>query len=310
VKVTERLEDLGPPPGGSVVSIGMFDGVHLGHRAILERNVARAAELGAVATAVTFRNHPKGLLLGHAPRTLTTLGHRLELFARLGIAHTLALEFSEELRGLDAAAFVERIAVQGLGVRSFVLGFDSKFGRDRGGTPATLEAAGFDVEVVDKVVVAGRAVSSTAIREAVELGDLESAGRMLGRRVSVFGEVVHGSQLGRKLGFPTANLDLQHELHPPPGVYACLVRWSGRPDAGERPAVANIGFRPTVSAASGDGPRVEVHVLDYQGDLYGAHLELEFVARLRGEERFDGVDALVEAIGRDVARARGILGVA
>ncbi len=305
---TLELAKLAPPAQGSVVSIGMFDGVHLGHRAILDANVERARELGAVPAVVTFRRHPKKLLLGRAPKTLTTLEHRLELFARAGIGHAVVLNFDEALRNLPAAEFTRRIAVEGLGVRRFVLGFDSKFGHGREGTPEFLLKQGFAVDVVPKVIVAGRPVSSTAIREAVELGDLAGAATMLGRPVSVFGRVVRGSSLGHRIGFPTANLDLHHELHPPGGVYACRVRRIAQDPGSALPGVANIGFRPTVTAERADRPSVEVHLLDFEGDLYGERIELEFVARLREERRFAGIDELGAQIARDVEAARALLG--
>jgi riboflavin kinase/FMN adenylyltransferase len=265
-------------------------------------------ELGAVPTVVTFRTHPKLLLLGRAPRTLTTLEHRLELFARAGIGLTVALEFDEALRDLSAEAFVEEVAVRGLGVRRFVLGFDSKFGHNRQGTPEYVRRLGFEVEIVPKVVVRGRPVSSTAIREAVELGDLEGAAAMLGRPVTVFGRVVRGAQRGRGIGFPTANLDLHHELHPPTGVYACRVRVLEGPFADRLfDGVGNIGFRPTVEVRAPKSPQVEVHLFGFEGDLYGANVELEFVQRLRGERRFDGMDALAEQIRADVTQARAVL---
>lgn len=305
---TFQRADLRPPAQGTVLSVGVFDGVHLGHRAILEANVAAARELGAVPAVVTFRTHPKLLLLGRAPRTLTTLEHRLELFARAGIGLTLVLEFDQALRNLSAEAFVEEVAVRGLGVRRFVLGFDSKLGHNRRGTPEYIRGLGFEVEIAPQVVVHGRPVSSTAIREAVELGDLAGAAAMLGRPVSVFGQVVHGAERGRGIGFPTANLDLHHELHPPTGVYACRVRILGGPFAGRQlDGVANIGFRPTVEARAPAAPAVEVHLLGFSGDLYGANIELEFVQRLRGERRFEGLAALAEQIRADVAEARAVL---
>ena len=305
---TFRRERLVPDPRGSVVSVGMFDGVHLGHQAILAANLTRARSLGAVPTVVTFRRHPKRLLLGRAPKTLTTLEHRLELFARAGIEHTAVLNFDAGLRALTAAEFASEVGVRGLGVLCFVLGFDSKFGRDRGGTPETLRALGFEVEVTPQVAIRGRPVSSTVIREAVELGDLTTAAAMLGRPVSVFGRVVHGSSLGHRIGFPTANLDLHQELHPPPGVYACRVHHLIRMGARRSHAgVANIGFRPTVVPEPSRHPQVEVHLLDFEGDLYGERIELEFVERLRGEKRFAGVDELAAQIERDVRQARKIL---
>ncbi len=300
-----------PPPKreGSIVSIGVFDGVHLGHRATLEANLVRARATHARSTVVTFRRHPKRVLLGKEPKTLTSLEHRLELFRRLGIEHTVVLSFDEKLRAVGARDFVREFLVGELGARAFVLGFDSKFGRDREGTPELLQSMGLDVQVVGQVLVGGRAVSSTAIREAVELGDLDSARRMLGRRISVLGTVVHGDARGRSIGFATANLDLHHELHPPVGVYACLATRIGASESSNepaRPAVANIGVRPTVDRTPGNA-RVEVHVLDFDGDLYGAQLEVAFVARLRPEERFSDLAALRDQIVLDVRHAREVL---
>ncbi|MEX1025752.1 MAG: riboflavin biosynthesis protein RibF [Planctomycetota bacterium] len=300
MRTSTTIDGLEPAPEGAVISIGVFDGVHLGHVAILTANVRRARALGAEPTVVTFQGHPKQLLLGRAPRTLTTLGHRLALFERAGIEHAVALPFDDELRRLSSDEFVQRVCVEGLGVHHFVLGFDSKFGRDRTGTPETLTAAGLAVEVVPKVAVAGRAVSSTAIREA-----------MLGRPVSVFGQVVRGRELGRTLGFPTANLDLQHELSPPVGVYATRAHVLDEPGAGPYASVTNVGFRPSVeaptSASEAGSPLVEVHLFDFDGDLYGRRLELEFLARLREERRFPSLDALEEQIRADARQARELL---
>lgn len=290
------------------MSIGVFDGVHVGHRATLEANLVRSRALGARSTVVTFGRHPKHLLLGREPKTLTSLEHRLELFRRIGVEHAAVLTFDEALRSLEAEVFVREFLLGALGARAFVLGFDSKFGHDRRGTPELLQSLGLDVQVVGQVVVGGHAVSSTAIREAVELGDLEAARRMLGRRVSVLGTVVRGDGIGRKLGFPTANLDRHHELHPPLGVYACWARELG-PDGVQSaflPAVANIGVRPTVDDTPGI-PRVEVHLLDFDRDLYDRTLEVDFVARLRAERRFENIEALRAQIALDVESARRIL---
>jgi len=298
---------------GSVVSIGVFDGVHLGHQAILAANVARAAELGLRPSVVTFCLHPKKVLLGRAPKTLTTLAHRLEHFQRAGISHALILNFDEELANTSARRFIREVLVDKLGARYFVLGFDSKFGRGREGSDEDLRALGYPVDVVGKVVVDQRAVSSTAIREAVDLGDLLGAERMLGRPVSVLGEVIPGQKRGRTIGFPTANLDLHHELHPPPGVYACRARVvtpeGGRTGDESCPAVVNIGYRPTVEGAPPDEPLLEAHLLGFEGDLYGQMLELEFVQHLRAEQRFGSLEALREQIRRDVIAAEEVLGI-
>jgi len=312
--VTNHRVDLPATAENSVVSIGVFDGVHLGHAAILSANVACARKRDACPTVVTFKGHPKQVLLGRAPRTLTTLAHRLELFRRAGIGHTLVLSFDDELRSTQATEFVNELLVKELGAQALVLGFDSKFGRDQKGTPELLREMGIPVEVIDKVVVGQRAVSSTAIREAVGLGDLDGARAMLGRPVSVLGEVVHGNALGRTLGFPTANLDLHHELHPPAGVYAgrahLLATHADHSIEATHKAVCNVGTRPTLHA---DKPRalgellVEVHLLDFEGDIYGRRLELEFTQHLRAERKFDGLDALKDQIGADVSAARSIL---
>ena len=312
LRVSRGTQSLEPSSSGAVTSVGVFDGVHLGHQSILSANVARAHALGAEPTVVTFAEHPKAIILGRAPRTLTTIEHRLALFARSDIAHVVVMTFDESLRNTTASEFTARVLEAGLDTRAFVLGFDSKFGKNRAGGPEFLRERGHDVEIAEKVLVGQRAVSSTAIREAIELGDLDSARAMLGRSVTIYGEVVRGEALGRRLGFPTANLDLFHELQPPDGVYACRAHIvpppsaSGSPDPRERigsfHAVANIGRRPTVSAS--DESLVEVHMLGFNGDLYGQRIELEFVERLRAERTFESLDALQAAIAADVAAAR------
>ena len=312
MRVTTDLDQLpmadGPP---AVVSIGVFDGLHLGHQAILSANCERAARQAALATVVTFDKHPKAFLLGRAPRTLTTLEHRLRHFERLGIEHTLVLEFNQTLRETPARDFVQRILLDGLRAQTFVLGFDSKFGSGREGDADFLRSMGHEVQVIQKVEVSQRAVSSTAIREAVELGDLAGAERMLGRPVSVYGQVVRGEGIGLSLGFPTANLNPHHELLPPTGVYAGWARLDplnqNDRDAQPLPAVANIGFRPTVDETPPDKPQVEALLLDFEGDLYGQFLELEFVAHLREERRFDGLESLSAQIALDVEAARRAL---
>ncbi len=280
------------PHGKSVISIGVFDGVHVGHQAILAANVALAKDLRLTSTVVTFAGHPKQILLGRAPKTLTTINHRLDLFERAGIEHTLVLEFTEELRNMSASDFLQSILIEKLHADTFLLGFDSKFGQNQEGSSAFLQSKSQKVQVVERVLARGRAASSTAIREAVELGDLVGASAMLGRRVSILGGVVHGNALGRTLGFPTANLNLDHELHPPTGVYAGFARIIGDPDARCFQAMANIGVRPTIQPKGGSNGAVEVHLIGFEEDLYDAQLEFEFVNRLRDEQAFDGLEAL------------------
>ncbi len=316
LKVTRDVSALVPHGKGAVTSVGVFDGVHLGHQSILSANIELARELDAEPTVVTFAHHPKAVILGRAPRTLTTIEHRLALFARAGIRHVCVLAFDEKLRDTSADEFSESVLERGLESRAFVLGFDSKFGKGRAGGPESLRSRGHRVDIAPKVVINQRAVSSTAIRENIELGDLKSAAEMLGRPVTIYGEVVHGEALGRRLGFPTANLDLFHELQPPNGVYACRAHVvpppaeSGAPDPRERigsyNAACNIGRRPSVARPDAD-TLVEVHMLDFDGDLYGQRVELEFVERIRGEQKFGSLDELQSAIAKDVENVRTIL---
>lgn len=286
------------------VTIGMFDGVHRGHLAVLSTLAVHAATRQLDRAVITFKTHPKAITLGHAPPSITSYEHRLALLERAGVDVVLGLEFDAALRATDAETFLRRYVIDALRGQSLVLGWDSKFGRDREGTVETVgplaKDLGLELESVAPVSQHGRAVSSTAIREAIALGDLIAARDMLGRDPSLYGQVVHGSQRGRDLGFPTANLALDHELHPPAGVYAVRVLC----DASWWPGVMNLGSRPTFDA----GARLicEVHLLDYQGDLYGRWLEVGIYRRLRDEQRFASVDELRAAIAADVASARDL----
>jgi riboflavin kinase/FMN adenylyltransferase len=251
------------------------------------------------------------VLLGQAPPTVTSLDHRLLLFARAGISTALVLEFTPQLRALTAEAFVRQVLLDGLGVRELVFGFDSKFGHDRGGNPESLrplsQELGFAIDEVPPLRLGGRAVSSTAVREAVQLGDFDAAATMLGRPISVLGTVVRGDGRGRQLGWPTANLDLHHELHPPAGVYAALALAGGDGQAALQPAVVHVGARPTFQSAD---LSFEVHLIDWEGDLYGRELEVFFLERLRGPQDFPDADALVAQIGRDAEAARAVVAAA
>lgn len=313
MQILEAKEDLPASFQGSgcVATVGVFDGVHLGHFHVLREVVSRAKELGVQSVMVTFADHPKSVLIGRAPATVTSLEHRLLLFRRAGIDATLVLRFTPELRELSAQDFTHKYLLDGLGLRELVFGFDSKFGKNRSGNPESLrplsEALGFDITEVPPLKIGGRAISSTFIREAVQLGDLENASLMLGRPVSVLGTVVLGDQRGRELGFPTANLDLHHELHPPRGVYAGLVRLPGSAQPGLLPAVINLGTRPTFE---GKAEKVEVHLIDFDGDLYGQDLEVYFLQVIRPEATFENAVALRTQIQADLAHARELLAVA
>ena len=296
---------------GCVATVGVFDGVHLGHFHVLRQVVLRAKALGQKAVMVTFASHPKSVLLGQAPTTITSLEHRLLLFRRAGIDATLVLDFTPELRNLTADQFTRQILLNGLGLNELVFGFDSKFGKDRGGNLESLQPLatekGFALTEVPPLMVQGRAVSSTAIREAVQLGDFAKAGIMLGRPASLLGTVVKGDGRGKGLGFPTANLDLHHELQPPAGVYATLVRLVGQDPLELLPAVANLGNRPTFEDA---GHSIEVHLLDFEDDLYGKEIEVFFLQKLRNEQAFSSAEELITQINSDCNAARRVTSAA
>jgi riboflavin kinase / FMN adenylyltransferase len=288
-----------------VLTLGVFDGVHRGHQAVVGRTVARARDVGAEALVLTFDTHPRAVVRQRKPAFITSLKHRLELFARLAADITVVLPFDEELARLPAEAFAREVLRDRLAAKQIVLGEGSHFGRGRQGSPALLERLGpeldLEVETVAPVLLDDAPISSTRVREAVEAADLARAREMLGRPVSVLGTVVHGNAIGRTLGFPTLNLDPHHELHPPRGVYV------SRACVGETcwPAVTNIGHRPTFDAQTGRDVLIETHVLDRAiGELNGQMLEVTFLERLREEKRFAGREALVEAIRADCEAAR------
>lgn len=288
----------------SVVSVGVFDGVHLGHQRLLHELLEMASELRGVPTVITFKNHPDALLQGSAPPPITSVPHRLRLLRRCGVARTLLLTFDDELRRTTPESFARSVLVEGLHTRGLLLGYDSALGKDRAGTPARFRELGaelgFAVREAAPFTVDGKPVSSTLIRNAIAASDLDGAHRMLGRWPSAFGEVVRGEQRGRQIGFPTANVVPQSPVLPPHGVYAVHVLLGGD----TLPGVANLGVRPTFGAGA---PVLEVHLLDWEGDLYGQLLEVCFLARLRPERKFANASELRAQIARDVASARELL---
>ena len=295
---------LGAPPGPVSLAVGVFDGVHLGHRAVIQRTIEDARSAGGVAVVVTFDRHPSAVLApASAPQMLLPLWRRLEAIGESGVEATLVFAFDEEFSRQPAAAFVERL-VRGFGsVAGISVGAGFVFGHRRSGNLEVLRELGrrhgFAVHGVPPVTIAGEVVSSTRIRELVAAGDLGRAGALLGRAYTLAGEVVAGDRLGRQLGFPTANLDVPGLVLPPRGVYAAWARTAGR----RLPAAVNIGVRPTVDGTAAV-PRVEAHLLGFAGELYGARLELELASRLREERRFPSPAALRTAIGEDVAAVR------
>jgi riboflavin kinase/FMN adenylyltransferase len=311
VRVVHGLGAVPPEARPSCATVGVFDGVHLGHQALLGRLVERARERGATATVVTFDRHPQELINpAEAPPLITTLRQRAAVFERVGIDLVVVLRFDESLRRLEPEAFVRQVLVDSLGVVHVVVGANFRFGHRGAGTVEDLrrlgEALGFTVEVFELVQdeAPGEPVSSSLIRRQLAEGDVERVTRELGRPFQLEGRVVAGAGRGRDLGVPTANLDVPPKLCLPRiGVYAGWVTHQGV----RRPAVINVGLNPTFEVR--DRPVVEAHVLDFEGELHGRVITVEFTHRLRDERRFPDAAALVAEIRRDIARARELLGV-
>ena len=305
MKIVRRLAHLLPPPGGTVVTIGNFDGVHLGHREIFRRVVSTARARQSAATVITFEPHPLRLLNPEqAPPRINTPAEKVRLIRASCIDLLVILPFTRKLAALSAADFVSTILVGNLGVRHLVIGYDYAFGRNREGDADFLAAAAarhnFTLEVLEPLRVGAEVYSSTRIRQTLQRGDVAGVVGVLGRHFTLDGLVVSGAGRGRQLGFPTANLVTAKELLPLPGVYAVRVRYGRR----MYDAVVNLGRRPTFA---GEEPTLEIHLLDFAGDLYGARLRLYFVERLRDERRFPSVAALQQAIITDIAQTRAIL---
>ena len=292
---------------GAVVAIGNFDGVHLGHQQLIALAKAKAAARGGPAAVLTFEPHPRAFF---APETLhfrlTSEPVRLKIFERLGLDAVFVRRFDAQLASTTARDFVAHLLGRDLGVSGLVVGGDFHFGRKREGTPALLvELAaqnGLTLALADTVEVAGAAVSSSRIREALTLGDVERANLLLGYSWFVEGEVRHGAKRGRELGYPTANIRLDEGCGLAHGIYAVRVAIG----PGEiRGGVASFGRRPTFDNGA---PLLECYLFDISADLYGRRIEVEFVGRIRAEERFATADALVEQMRQDVQAARNILG--
>ena len=286
-------------PGRCALTIGNFDGVHRGHRALIERVCAKARELELTSCVLTFEPHPREFFDPQAaPARLTRLRDKLELIDAVGVERVHVARFDRRFASLPAQRFVEEVLVKGLATRWLLVGRDFRFGARRAGDFGALAAEGgrhdFEVESMADVVFDGARVSSSAVRAALAAGDIASAERLLGHPYTISGRVAHGAKLGRSLGFPTANIVLRR---PPPlaGIFVVEVDGLG-------PGVASIGRRPTVNPVL--LPLLEVHLFDWERDLYGEHLRVRFLKKLRDEQKYDGLDALREAIARDARRAR------
>jgi riboflavin kinase / FMN adenylyltransferase len=290
----------------SVVTVGTYDGVHLGHQAILAYLRERAEYHHGSSVIVTFDPHPREVVHGETVPLLTTIEERAELLEQYGIGRFVCITFTPEFASLSGEAFVENVLVRSVGLKEIVIGYDHAFGRGRQGDRTLLEHLGekhgFTVDVIPAQVVEEHIVSSTQIRQALEAGDVARAETMLGRPYTLRGTVVHGDKRGRTIGFPTANIDHIHprKVRPGRGVYAVEVLLDGRWLAG----MLNIGQRPTFE---GDGTRIEVHILDFEGDIYGRPIEIAFREKLREEQRFDSVDHLRSQLSRDRERCTAVL---
>ena len=291
-------------PTSTVLTIGNFDGVHLGHRALLAELIAEARALALPATVLTFEPHPRELFApDQAPARLASLRDKLELLAACGVDRVHVCRFDRALAGLTATQFIEGILVRGLSVRHLIVGDDFRFGRGRGGDFALLQEMGkehrFVVAAMRTVDVGGVRVSSSAVRDALADGNLEYAEQLLGRAYVIAGRVMHGMKVGRTLGFPTANIQVRRKRLPLSGVFAVTV--SGIAAEPLRGA-ANVGVRPTL--AQGLKPALEVHLLDFDRDIYGSHVDVNFLHKLRDEAKYDSLDALKAQIARDVDAVR------
>lgn len=309
MRLLRRLDARDVDGPGHVAAIGSFDGIHRGHRELINRAIAAAGQQGLSSLVITFEPLPREYFLPvDPPARLTSFRDRWRLLEKDGPRQLCVLCFNDRLRALTPTQFAALLTRAG--VRRLVIGHDFRAAR---GGEATADwfaqqgpGLGLQVDVVDAVCEQGERVSSSAVRAALARGDLEKARILLGRRFSLFGRVIPGQQLGRTLGFPTANLRLGRRRSPMDGIFAVRVRGVGNGHAPQSSlsGVASLGTRPTVG---GTEPLLEAHVFDFEGDLYGREIEVEFVARLRDEVKFDSVEAMVDQMHRDAAEARAVL---
>jgi riboflavin kinase/FMN adenylyltransferase len=288
-----------------IMTIGNFDGVHLGHQAIFHTLRQRARELGGTSVVLTFDPHPLKILAPqHCPLLITPTAKKLSLMQACELDVVICLPFTQELANLTPVAFVEEALVGRIGIREIYVGYDFAFGKGRQGTIALLRELGhrhgFHVHIIEPIAAEGRVVSSSIIRQWVQQGSVDEAALLLGRLYSIAGTVIEGYQKGRELGFPTANVRSTYELIPGRGVYAVVVDWRGQRYEG----VANIGVNPTFGRTQ---LSVEVHLFNFSQQLYGETVEVSFVKKIRDERAFPSVADLVKQIGQDVDTAHALL---
>ncbi len=306
MQTLHAIEELSGLRGPLFLAIGVFDGVHRGHQAVISTSSGHAHSAGGTPVVVTFDPHPaKVLRPGQAPHLLTSTQHKVALIRALGVAHLLVLRFDQEFSATSPAEFVAQLVRNARPLREICVGHEWSFGKDRAGNLDLLQRLGqrddFKVVGIPPVRVNGNVVSSTAIRQAVEQGDFVRAAEMLGRDYTILGTVVHGEALGNKIGFPTANLSAHSEQFPPNGVYLAEA-WMG----GVRyHGVINLGVRPTVARCQ-PHRTLEIHLLDFERDIYGQDMEVRFLHYLRAERKFESVTALKQQIEMDVSQARAL----
>lgn len=307
MELIRGIHNILPRHHGCVLTIGNFDGVHRGHAEVITALVKKAQQHGVPATLMTFEPQPQELFQGDsAPARLSLLRDKIVLLEELGIDRLLCVNFNRKFAAMPAEAFIEQLLVKQLGVRYLVVGDDFCFGQHRSGNFDMLKRAGekfgFAVVSTASFVLGDKRVSSTEIRKQLALGNLEQARRLLGHPFTLCGRVAHGEKIGRTIGFPTANIALKRKVSPVRGVFAVKLFWAGS-DIYE--GVANVGFRPTVN---GQHCQLEVHLFDFDGDLYGKTVEVELVAKIRDEQPFKSLDALKRQIKNDADRALALLG--
>src|SRR6478752_8572808 len=303
MQILRSIPELSQLRGPLFLAIGVFDGVHLGHQAVISTSAEHARAANGTPVVVTFDPHPEKVLRPQAAtHLLTATPHKIALIRELGVAHLLIIKFDKQFAATEPEDFVQQLVEYSKPLREICVGHEWSFGKNRRGNLKLLNEFGarfvFGVVGIPPVTVNGELVSSTTIRQALEAGDLAKAARMLGREYTILGTVVRGDDLGKKIGFPTANLSAHNEQFPPNGVYFAEARLDGA----IYPGVVNLGCRPTVSSKT---ERIlEIYLLDFEGDIYGKDIEVRFIRYLRPEKKFENIDALVRQIKFDVQQAR------
>ncbi|HZR77865.1 MAG TPA: bifunctional riboflavin kinase/FAD synthetase [Chthoniobacterales bacterium] len=306
MEILHSIPELSQLPGPLFLAIGVFDGVHLGHRAVISTSAEHAQAANGVPVVVTFDPHPEKVLRPEqAPHLLSATQHKIALIRNLGVRHLLIINFDKQFAATEPEDFVAALVEHSKPLGEICVGHEWSFGRNRRGTLSLLERLGaksnFKVVGIPPVRIGENVVSSTAIRQAIETGDFEKASAMLGRDYTILGTVIRGDSLGKKIGFPTANLSAHSEQFPPNGVYAAETKIDNQSYRG----VINLGVRPTIGGNKSDRV-LEVHVFDFNRDIYGKDIEVRFLKFLRPEKKFANIEALVGQIRHDCEEARAI----